>query len=146
MERRCRNPVFLNKRADTNLIYHILIQLLIAVMVYWILQSYIDSVAKDTLFEKHYLARDLALLTDTIYGSPGNVDYVYSNERAELNKFNFDFSDQRVKVSEIGAEQRADVAYPYGEDLNLTIREHVVNSPNSMAFSKTGETFRIIRN
>jgi len=128
---------FLNKKAMTNQVYHILFQILIAITVYWTLQSYIDSVAEDTMFEKSYLSKDLALLTDTIYSSPGEVRYLYTNDKAELNKFEFEFSNQKVSVSEIEAEEKLEAKYPYGEDLKFPYSGQLIRRINQIAFSKT---------
>jgi len=137
---------FLNKKAQINQVYHILFQILIAIIVYWTLQHYIDSVAKDTLFEKSYLSKDLALLTDAIYSGPGEIRYLYTNERAELNKFEFDFNKQKVSVREIGVKEEIPLAFPYGEDLNLQFSGQIISKVNQIAFSKTKNKLEIYPN
>src|SRR3989338_5653397 len=92
--------LFSHKKADTNAIYLILIQILIALAVYVALQHYIDSVAKDTLFEKYYLSNDISLLIETIYAGPGDIIYSYSNDKVAMDKFSFDFRQQRANVVE----------------------------------------------
>ena len=82
---------FPSKKAELNEIYHVLIQIIIALAIYAALQSYIDSVAEDTLFEKYYLGEDLRLFANTFYGSPGTMDYVYSNDIVKLEKFEFEY-------------------------------------------------------
>jgi len=141
MKKRGKMSIF--KKAQTRPIYHILFQVLIAVTVYWILQSYIDSVAKDTMFEKSYLSKDLALLIDTIYSSPGEVDYLYTNDRAELNKFEFDFDKQKVSVVEIEGKEKIKVEYPYGEDLRFPYSGKKIQRVNQIALSKTKSNLEI---
>ena len=136
MKKRGKNKNFLNKKAQTNELYLILFQIIIAVTVYWILQSYIDSVAEDTLFEKSYLSKDLALLTNTIYSSPGEINYLYINDKVELNKFEFDFNNQKVMISEIEAEEKLELEYPYGEDLKFIYSGQKLREVNQIAFSK----------
>jgi len=136
----------LNKKAQTNEVYHILIQILIAITIYWILQSYIDSVAKDTLFEKSYLSKDLALLIDTIYGGPGEIKYLYFNDKAGLNKFEFDFSSQKVKVDEVDSKEKLTVEHPYGEDLSLHIIGQKIRNLNQIDFSKTENNLEVSQN
>ena len=143
MKKRGKAKNFLNRKAQTNPVYHILFQILIAVTVYWILQSYIDSVANDTLFEKSYLSKDLALLTDTIYSSQGEVNYLYTNDKAELNKFEFDFSKQKISVSEIEAKEKLKAEYPYGEDLKFPYFGQKIIRMNQIALSKTKNNLEI---
>ncbi len=145
MGKRGRRRIFLDKRGQTNEIYHILIQLLIAVTIYMILQSYIDSVAKDTLFEKSYLSKDLALLTNTIYGGPGEVKYLYVNDEVELGRFEFDFSDGKVKVGERGVEADIGAEYPYAEDLKFQYFGERITWSDKILLSKTGDKLEITK-
>ncbi|MDP3766230.1 MAG: hypothetical protein Q8R04_06990 [Nanoarchaeota archaeon] len=146
MKKRGKNRLFLNKKADANEIYHILIQILIAITAYWILQSYIDSVAKDTLFEKLYLSKDLASLVNIIYGSPGEVNYVYSNDRAELNRFKFGFDGQMIKVEETDSKGKLAAEQPYAEDLALPYSGQKLPNVQKMTFSRTKGSFEITQN
>lgn len=117
--------------------------MLIAITVYWTLQSYIDSVAEDTMFEKSYLSKDLALLTDTIYSSPGEVRYLYTNDKAELNKFEFEFSNQKVSVSEVKAKEKLKGTYPFGQDMNLEFKTNLFYEPQKLTFSKTNKRLEL---
>ena len=137
------NKPFLSKKAQINLVYHILIQVLIAITIYWILQSYIDSVAQDTLFEKSYLSKDIALLIDAIYSGNGEIRYIYTNDKVNLNKFEFDFSDQKVKVNEIEHTAKLTTEQPYGEDLSLPYLGHRLYDVNQLVFSKTKDNLEI---
>ena len=145
-KRRKYQKFFLSKKSQTNEIYHTLIQILIAVAVYWILQSYIDSISKDTLFEKAYLSKDIALLTDTIYGSPGDVNYNYINDQVRLNRFEFIFNNQKVGVSEIENKGKIIVEQPYGEDLTYPHSGQDISSSDHITFSKTNGNLDINKN
>ena len=147
MKKRGNCPLFfLHKKAQTNEVYHILIQILIALAIYWILQSYIDSVAKDTLFEKYYLSRDLSLLTNTIYGAPGEIKYIYANDKAELNKFEFEFREQKVSVDETESKGQLKLEQPYGEDISSPFSGQKISNSNQIAFSKTKNNLEINQN
>jgi len=127
--------IFLDKKADTNAIYHVLIQILIALAVYVALQSYIDSVAKDTLFEKYYLSNDLSLLAETIYAGPGGLSYYYTNDRVQMSKFSFDFKQQKTSVVE--QEGTLTIAQPYGEDANAPYSGQRIENKDGLEFTKT---------
>jgi len=137
---------FFARKAQMNEIYHILIQILIAVMTYIILQNYIDSVAKDTLFEKSYLSKDIGLLINALYAGSGDVEYTYVNDKAELNKFNFGFNEQKVSIVESGSAGKIVSEQPYGEDLNSRYSGQKIYSPSQIIFSRTKERLQISRN
>ena len=141
-----KNKLFLSKKAQTNEIYYILIQILIALVIYWALQSYVDSVAKDTLFEKSYLSKDIALLVNAIYSAPEEIRYIYTNEKVAINKFEFDFSQQTVIVSEIDAKVNIETKQPYGEDLSYPLLRHRLYNTNQIAFYKNENNLEVTQN
>ena len=57
--------------------------------------AFVAQVASSTLFEKNYLARDLALLVDTAYAAPGSVNYLYEGN---ASRFVLVFGSNRVGV------------------------------------------------
>ena len=132
---------FLGKRADTNKIYFILIEIVIALAVYWALQSYVDSVAKDTLFEKYYLSNDLSLLAETVYIGQGDLSYYYSNDLVQLNRFSFDFGQQKANVVE--NEGKLPFAQPYGEDTKIPYSGQRIEIREKIEFTKTKDRLEI---
>ena len=132
---------FLGKRADTNKIYFILIEIVIALAVYWALQSYVDSVAKDTLFEKYYLSNDLSLLAETVYIGQGDLSYYYSNDLVQLNRFSFDFGQQKAGIVE--TEGNLPVAQPYGEDTKIPYSGQRIEIREKIEFTKTKDRLEI---
>ena len=144
MKKRVKNTkLFLGKQAVTNEIYHILIQILIAVIIFFILQSYIDSVEKNTIFEKSYLAKDIGLLINTIYTGAGTSQYSYTNERAELHRFEFEFMEQKLKVSESQAKSKIEAYQPYAEDKSLPLTDTALREPTILTFSKNKDKIQI---
>ena len=108
------------------------------VFVYFILKGYIDSIRNDAQFEMTFLARDLALLANTLYSAPGNVEYRYSIEAKYFDNFDFEFGElsnlddkQIVKVS--GYEHKK--TYPYGKS-SEDKEKYFVNNAQSIKFSK----------
>ena len=75
----------------------LLVLVFAAAVFYWLI-----SLQNDTLLEKNYLSRDLGLLIDSVYASPGNVEYEYSTNVVNITKFNFFFKDQPTKPSTNG--------------------------------------------
>ena len=57
--------------------------------------AFVAQVSSSTLFEKNYLARDLALIVDTAYAAPGSVNYLYEGH---ASRFVLVFDGNRVGV------------------------------------------------
>ncbi|MBI2658667.1 hypothetical protein HYX05_01010 [Candidatus Woesearchaeota archaeon] len=83
-----------------------------------VLLDTVNSEARGTAFEKNYFARDSALLINTIYASPGNIEYYYPNQTAG---FIFDFKQNKVSVYEQHELVEGGVVkYPFAEDATYT--------------------------
>lgn len=110
-----------------------------------ILLAWVNSIRDNTLFEKNYLARDTALLIDSIYSAPGNVNFVYSFDTVELSKFKFGFRQQRANVVEEQGEQI--IKFPYADDLISFSPLNLINiNAEELTFIKTGNEFRVGEN
>lgn len=113
----------------------------IVVLVFFLLQSYVKSIEKDTEFYKLFLSRDLALLGDTLYAAPGKVDYTYSLNRLKLDNFKFEFkslstTDDKpvIRVEEGGLAK----AYPYARPVQNS-DSYIIYGSDPLRFSKTDE-------
>ncbi len=95
------------------------------------LMSYLQSVGQNPLLEKNYLSRDLALLVQTAYSSPGNIEFSYTHEKVNLPNYNFLFQEQYVNVVEPGSSQY--IFYWYADDLKSnSILNGEARSPKSI--------------
>ena len=119
--------------------------ILILVLVYILLGGYVDSIKNDAQFEMTFLSRDLALLANTLYSAPGDIEYKYSFEKKDLNTFIFEFGQldaandmQLVKVS--GYEQKK--YYPYGKNQEDKSTQTIQNT-NSIKLTKYGTKLSI---
>ncbi len=98
---------------------------------YWL-----ASLQNNTLLEKNYLSRDLALLVDSMYSSPGNVEYTYNTNVVNISKFNFFFKDQKVSTVEIGNEEA--VQYWYADDkVSSSMVDGESRAPQSIKLCET---------
>ena len=88
-------------------------------MVLYFSTKFIDQVAEKTTFEMNFLARDLSLLIDSVYASPGNLMIDYPNSTFW---FSFAFNDRTVKVFE-GKEVVKSIRtyYPFIENQGLVL-------------------------
>ena len=136
---------FSNKRGTIvtkQMVIHIGMLALVAV-VYFFLKGYVDSIQNDAQFEMDFLTRDLALLSNTLYSAPGNVQYEYSLFNKDLNNFNFQIGSRNedatfVKVG--GFEQIK--KYPYGKNFNDK-EQFTVSNKNSLRFSKEDNKIKV---
>ena len=100
--------MFLNKKGDasTESIWWF-VDLLILLLVFYFILSAIGEVGENTLFQKKFLAKDMALLIDTLYAAPGNIyiDYpqntLWFSARFSENKVEV-FENQRKLINPIG--------------------------------------------
>ncbi|MBS3119414.1 hypothetical protein J4475_01170 [Candidatus Woesearchaeota archaeon] len=108
--------------------------------------------AKDAIdinfLQKNYLARDIGLLIDTIYGAPGDVVYVYDLTTLKSTQIIGNPELPKIKIMDGVVE----VAYPggsparfrYAEDENFVNPKYESDAaPARLAFIKIGNNFVI---
>ncbi|MEK6947427.1 MAG: hypothetical protein AABX32_07515 [Nanoarchaeota archaeon] len=143
-KKRGRNLLFRNKKAISNELFFNVFELVLAAIVILALYNFINSVVDSTIFEKNYLARDLAMLTNTVYSSPGDLSYIYS-ENSGKHMFIFDFKHNSVQVtdkssaglsSSIPGKENTDstlpASYPFAENKNLAFGPVIVDGDEGL--------------
>ena len=139
---------FLNKKGTLALrqsLIHLGMLALLAVVAYFLI-SYVDSIRQNSDFEMLFLSRDVALLSNTLYAAPGDVEYVYYSDRLSL--YNLEFKplstiDDKpiIKVEYEGISK----SYPYPKispDKDLFL----ISAPKSIKFSKNNKQLAITKN
>ena len=112
----------------------------IALFIWWLLNTYVNSIEKDTEFHKILLSRDISMLTNTIYIAPGNLEYTYSNDKMDLTKFQFEFTDEGKTVPLVGIkEAQLEKIYPYAKPAQAPYPEKLA-WPKSLHYSKIDGT------
>jgi N-acetylmuramoyl-L-alanine amidase len=134
-----------NKKAAINeQTYMLIINIVIIVIVWGLVFNYVRSVGNNTLVEKIYLSKDIALLTNIISSSPGNIFYTYSNSsnKLDITKYLYSFKDSYVKVKE--NEKANQVYFPYAKDLSFENSfPNLIENPEEIHFVKTGNKLSI---
>ena len=99
-----------------------LIDLVISIVVFIMLLSYVDRVGESLTFERDYLAKDISLLIESIYASPSSLVLKYPQ-----NTFWFDykFEDNKVTVSEKGLGKKS--PYEFISDKNMDFEEKTIS-------------------
>jgi len=91
------------KGVISDMVLKVILDLFVILFFATILILYIYDSANDTRFEKEFIARDLALLTDVIYSSPYDLIVSYSSDKPE---FSYEFKNYRVDVYEEEKEEK----------------------------------------
>ncbi|MBU0756454.1 MAG: hypothetical protein KKF44_00175 [Nanoarchaeota archaeon] len=109
-----------NKKAETSeqKTYVYIIGLVISIFAIVLMIQIVKDQYNDLSFEKEYLAKDIALLVDTIYASPNDMIVAYPQNKLS---FSFRFEEGRVCVfDEFGEKcayfsEDAETEFIYGE-------------------------------
>jgi len=121
-------------------IYWVLIEVVIAVMIVSAYAWYVDSVRTNTLPQKKFLARDIALVSNAIYSAPGSLYYWYEPPQIQailLQKFDYTLKDQKAIIKEKSLETR----YPYGEGSFLNNVISLLQKPLKIEFENSNNAF-----
>jgi len=97
-------------------IYFVIFETLLVVAIGIFMMIYVIATADNTLFEKQVISRDLALLTNVIEASPGNIVYTYTQLPEE---FSAQFIQAGVIIRDLGEEEDPiPIGYAYILDTN----------------------------
>ena len=118
--------------------------LAIAAFVWYLLSTYVKSIEKDTEFHRIVLSRDVALLMNTIYSAPGDVEYAYSNDKLNILNFKFEFVDAGTPMT-IVKEDAIETKYPYAKPA-ASQYPNAVQNPISIELSKKGNIITATKN
>ena len=120
--------IFNGKKGLTHELFFNVFELVLAAIVIIALFNFVNGVARDTIYEENFLARDLSILANTLYFAPGNVSYAY-NENAENSKFTFNFIQNKVEA--YGKEDEAPerrISYPFAENKEMVFRYNILTN------------------
>jgi len=107
-----------------------------ACLILVILLAWVNNTTTNKSFDKNFIARDVSLLTSTIYSSPGNLLYKYqANE-----EYMFDFNNYQTKVS--FQDDKFPVHYPCRKNDNLLFGNKPLTS-EYLYFLNSGNNFKI---
>ena len=134
--------IFNDRKGISHEIFFNVFELVLAFIVVLALFTFVNDVAKQTIFEKNYLSRDLAILVNTVYAAPGDLEYTY-NENAGKSIFIFDFKPDKIEIyGQEEKESSVHVYYPFAENKNIPFRYKTLNSDKErvkIEFFKTNE-------
>jgi len=113
-----RGSVFNCKKGMTHELFFNVFELVLASIVLLALLFFVNGIVKQTIFEKNYLARDLAGLINTVYAAPGELTYRYNENAAG---FTFDFGSGKVDVRSESKDPE-NVFYPFAKNDRISFQ------------------------
>ncbi|MFC1801152.1 hypothetical protein ACFLZB_01715 [Nanoarchaeota archaeon] len=142
----------MEKRGQLALGYLIISVLLIGVALIFFV-TYAKNIKEDTLLEKTYFSRDVALVTNAVYASPGNLFVNYSSlaiyadfsvlpNKASAELLNFEFGNQKVIVVEDDGKQK--ISYPYADDFFSGNLSGYFEKPSDLFFVSDGPNTMLV--
>jgi N-acetylmuramoyl-L-alanine amidase len=124
-------------------VYSVLIQVAILIMVVIAMMLYLKSVRDNTLFEKMYLSRDVALLMNTLYAAPENVGYVYAAGTTNLSKYTFKGEENYVAVNYEKDRSEQERYYKYASDFSFKENFPLIEDADMITFVKNDNLFKV---
>jgi len=109
----------------------IIFEILLAISVVFFLTQKISNFKDNTIFDKNFLARDVALTLNTLSFAPGNAEYHYLYPKLS---FDISFTD-KITVSD---KEGSDITYPFMKNKGFAYSLYTLSSPTEIFFSKAG--------
>jgi len=114
-----------NRKGLTHEIFFYVFGLVLAAIVALALFNFAKEVVEQTIFEKNYLARDIAILVNTLYAAPGDILYTYGED---IDGFILDFNGNRISVYEKREETKeAKIFYLFAKKAGITFSDIRLN-------------------
>ncbi|MBI3033367.1 hypothetical protein HYY69_07875 [Candidatus Woesearchaeota archaeon] len=159
--------VFNAKKAALNITFDMIIEAVLILIVAFFFINYVDSISNNTLFERTFLAKDLALITNTLQAAPQDAVVSYEpkyggpayklytdtifQRNLDLSKYSYDFGDNFVKLQleKYDEEQfrlvpdKLLVSYPIHYNNNLARYYPLLERPSRIVLANTNNVFTV---
>jgi len=109
------SSIFFSKKADADIdLWFNFFELMIVFAAGITLWQLVNDESKGTTYDKLYFSRDNAMLVNTLYSSPGDIQYDYPEKTGRLI---FDFKQNKIEVYEdYEVQEGGAISYPFAED------------------------------
>lgn len=131
------------KKGDIRSILWVIMELCLVMVIFLAFSVKLSDFKNNLLFDKIYLSKDIGLMADTVYASPGDLSYVYSG-RVKNYSVSFDGGVVSVFKEQIVDPQK----FPYVTDSNMKTDFvysylSVINN-SDINFKKSGNSLVVI--
>ena len=125
-----------NKRGSTT---HeelfIIFEIVVFAFFAYVLITFVKDVEENTILAKNFLARDIAILTNTIYSSPQDIVYIYAEN---TSKYTVSVGNNLIKVDNIdtlgGASEKV---YWFATESGTDFSVGAISGVNNLEFIKS---------
>ena len=134
----------MNKKGMEERLYFWVFYFVVLIIILLGLFNYINNLSDETTFNQDYLVRDVALILNSVYASPGDIEVRYS---VPENNFIFIIENGLVTIREEG-DVLNKRSYPYQEDNYVESNLDDVlklKSPKMILFSKKKNILNVKR-
>jgi hypothetical protein len=124
----------MNKKGTEERLYFWVFYFVVLIIILLGLFNYVNNLADKTTFNQDYLVRDIALVLNAVYASPGDIEVKYS---VPENDFIFIIENGLVTIKEEG-DVLNKRSYSYQEDnyVESNLDDVELKSPKVILFSK----------
>ncbi len=115
--------------------HQVIIEIVLFVVITAIFFSYHKTAQENTLFEKSYAVRDIALLMETAESVPGEIQLYYTQPSFDIGKYSYSFTDNLLRIY----EQESSIAatyYPFFLDDELENYLGTLEKPAAFVITK----------
>ncbi|PIN79546.1 hypothetical protein COV16_03640 [Candidatus Woesearchaeota archaeon CG10_big_fil_rev_8_21_14_0_10_34_8] len=114
-----------------------IIQIVLLIMIATGFYYFLTDVKENTLFEKSYASRDIALLLETAESVPGDIEVYYTEPKFDVGAYNYKFSENILRIYE-GENYLYSIYYPFFLDTQLyeTFESYDFKEPAAFVISK----------
>ncbi|MFH1399601.1 MAG: hypothetical protein ABIG95_05825 [Candidatus Woesearchaeota archaeon] len=137
----------LGKKGDvSNETLFTIFELIVFLFFAYIMFSFVRDIERSTLFEKNYLARDIALVIDSVYASPHKTYYAYPEN---VSRFQISAKLNKVRIKEAEQEgEHVDKIYWFADDFAARlIMAGIISETENIAIAKSrnnaGDFFKV---
>ncbi len=114
-------------------LYFVLFEIILIVLVTSIIFNKINDIRKEQIFQKKFLARDLALVKNVEYAAPGVLAYAYGKQSEQFPQFEITFADHVVSFS--------GTPYPFAPDTRIFLQNEpkILTGVKALALVRSGQ-------
>ena len=116
--------------------HQVIIEIVILVLITAAFFYFHKTVQENTLFEKSYAVRDIALLMETVESAPGEIEMYYTQPTFDIGKYTYSFTDNLLRMYESDAALAA-TYYPFF--LDTAVENYLGTLEKPAAFVVTKE-------
>ena len=122
--------------------HQVIIEIVLLVLITAAFFSYHKAVQENTIFEKSYAVRDIALLMETAESVPGEIELYYTQPTFDIGKYSYGFTDNLLRIYENNAAAGA-TYYPFFLDIKLENFLGTLEKPAAFVITKENNMLEV---